>query len=244
MRPKAAASLCGPFAALATGLNVPVSRFATTVPPWSPAPTPTPATSPPIPAGRSPRPDASEFARRSGVRDGLAKLDQVVETVNNRRIDALQSAEPERQRGARSSRLARRHGHAAAGGCNGLAAGGRRRRHGSCVTSPDADTLYQVLAAFSNGEDRFAHRRPAQGFPAVCPVRVRSSRRHHDHRCPWREVKIYRGAAFGGQPEVTMSMSADFAHAFCTAGSILVSALTRRQVVAKGNVPRPEALRS
>jgi hypothetical protein len=52
------------------------------------------------------------------------------------------------------------------------------------------------------------------------------------------EVKIYRGAAFGGQPEVTMSMSADFAHAFWHGRVNLVSALTRRQVVAKGNVPK------
>jgi len=52
------------------------------------------------------------------------------------------------------------------------------------------------------------------------------------------EVKIYRGAEFGGQPEVTMRMSADFAHAFWHGQVNLVSALTRRQVVAKGNVPK------
>ncbi|MBL8092319.1 MAG: SCP2 sterol-binding domain-containing protein, partial [Anaerolineales bacterium] len=52
------------------------------------------------------------------------------------------------------------------------------------------------------------------------------------------EVWIYRGAEFGGQPEVTMSMSADFAHAFWHGRVNLVSALTRRQVIAKGNVPK------
>ena len=52
------------------------------------------------------------------------------------------------------------------------------------------------------------------------------------------EVRIYRGAEFGGQPEVTMRMSADFAHAFWNGRVNLVSALTRRQVIAKGNVPK------
>jgi len=52
------------------------------------------------------------------------------------------------------------------------------------------------------------------------------------------EVRIYRGAEFSGQPEVTMRMSADFAHAFWHGQVNLVSALTRRQVVAKGNVPK------
>jgi len=40
------------------------------------------------------------------------------------------------------------------------------------------------------------------------------------------------------QPEVTMSMSADFAHLFWHGKANLVSALTRRLVKAKGNVPK------
>jgi len=52
------------------------------------------------------------------------------------------------------------------------------------------------------------------------------------------EVFIYRGDAFQGKPEVTMSMNADFAHKFWHGKANLVSALTRRQVQAKGNVPK------
>jgi hypothetical protein len=52
------------------------------------------------------------------------------------------------------------------------------------------------------------------------------------------EVQIVQGAAFTGEPEVTMSMSADFAHAFWHGRVNLVSALTRRQVTARGNVPK------
>ncbi len=43
---------------------------------------------------------------------------------------------------------------------------------------------------------------------------------------------------FGGTPEVTMTMDADFAHRFWHGKANLVSALTRKLVVAKGNVPK------
>jgi len=50
-------------------------------------------------------------------------------------------------------------------------------------------------------------------------------------------LKVLKGE-FDGRPEVTMTMDADFAHRFWHGKANLVSALTRRQVVAKGNVPR------
>jgi len=43
---------------------------------------------------------------------------------------------------------------------------------------------------------------------------------------------------FDGKPEVTMTMNADFAHRFWHGKVNLVTALTRRQVIAKGNVPK------
>jgi alcohol dehydrogenase class IV len=51
------------------------------------------------------------------------------------------------------------------------------------------------------------------------------------------ELEIHKGE-FDGQPEVTMTMNADFAHKFWLGKANLVTALTRRQVVAKGNVPK------
>jgi alcohol dehydrogenase class IV/putative sterol carrier protein len=51
------------------------------------------------------------------------------------------------------------------------------------------------------------------------------------------DLKIIQGD-FSGQPEVVLSMNADFAHAFWHGKANLVSALTRRQVKAKGNVPK------
>ncbi len=51
------------------------------------------------------------------------------------------------------------------------------------------------------------------------------------------EIEIIQGD-FKGDPEVIMSMNADFAHKFWHGKANLITALTRRQVVAKGNVPK------
>lgn len=51
------------------------------------------------------------------------------------------------------------------------------------------------------------------------------------------EIEFTKGD-FKGNPEVTMSMNADFAHKFWHGKANLVTALTRRQVKAKGNVPK------
>ncbi len=51
------------------------------------------------------------------------------------------------------------------------------------------------------------------------------------------DLKIIKGE-FDGVPEVTLTMDADFAHRFWHGKANLVTALTRRQVAAKGNVPK------
>jgi alcohol dehydrogenase class IV len=51
------------------------------------------------------------------------------------------------------------------------------------------------------------------------------------------EIVVHRGV-FEGKPEVTMTMNADFAHKFWHGKANLITALTRRQVVARGNVPK------
>ncbi|MDA3916902.1 MAG: iron-containing alcohol dehydrogenase [Deltaproteobacteria bacterium] len=52
-----------------------------------------------------------------------------------------------------------------------------------------------------------------------------------------KNTKIIKGD-FKGEPQVTMSMTADFAHKFWHGKVNLVTALTRRKVTAKGNVPK------
>jgi len=51
------------------------------------------------------------------------------------------------------------------------------------------------------------------------------------------EIVIHRGD-YDGKPEVSMTMNADFAHKFWHGRANLVTALTLRQVSAKGNVPK------
>ena len=51
------------------------------------------------------------------------------------------------------------------------------------------------------------------------------------------DLKIIQGD-FDGTPEVVLTMNADFAHTFWHGKANLVSALTRRQVKAQGNVPK------
>jgi hypothetical protein len=51
------------------------------------------------------------------------------------------------------------------------------------------------------------------------------------------QLSLVKGE-FTGRPEVTMTMNADFAHRFWYGRANLISALTRRQVRAKGNIPK------
>jgi hypothetical protein len=51
------------------------------------------------------------------------------------------------------------------------------------------------------------------------------------------DIVIHKGD-FDGKPEVSMTMNADFAHKFWHGRANLVTALTLRQVIAKGNVPK------
>ncbi len=102
----------------------------------------------------------------------------------------------------------------------------------------DADMLYDILMAFyavlkedpdigpsllkTNLCIQFQYKNP----DAVITIDARGD-----------EALLFKGD-FEDEPEVTMSMNADFAHKFWHGRANLVTALTRRQVVAKGNVPK------
>ena len=179
--------------------------------------------------------------REAGVKDGLAKLEQVADTAMTDGSMLYNPREPEREAVARIVRALYETTvtplpvSPADLRPAGTTAEARELRN----VFPDADTLYRVLGGFferlktdpqiggplkdSGLCVQFAFDPPA----ATMTIDARGD-----------EVKIYRGAEFSGQPEVTMRMSADFAHAFWHGQVNLVSALTRRQVVAKGNVPK------
>jgi alcohol dehydrogenase len=179
--------------------------------------------------------------RDAGVQDGLAKLEQVVETAMSDGSMLYNPREPERDAVTRIVRqlyattvkplpvsIADLRSAAAAGAA-------QEQRE----VFADAETLYRVLGGFF---ERLKHDAQIGGplrdsglcvqFAFEQPTAVMTIDARGD------EVLIYRGAQFTGVPEVTMRMSADFAHAFWHGQVNLVSALTRRQVIAKGNVPK------
>lgn len=179
--------------------------------------------------------------REAGVKDGLAKLEQVADTAMTDGSMLYNPREPERAavvqivRALYDTTVKPLPVSPADLRPAGAAATGAEIRD----VFPDAEALYRVLGGFferlksdphiggplqnSRLCVQFAFEQPA----AVMTIDARGA-----------EVGIYRGAEFTGDPEVTMRMSADFAHAFWHGRVNLVSALTRRQVVAKGNVPK------
>lgn len=179
--------------------------------------------------------------RDAGIKDGLAKLDQVADTAMTDGSMLYNPREPEREAVARIVRtlydttVTPLPVSPADLRPVGAAAEVRELRN----VFPDADTLYRVLGGFFERLKTDPHIGGPLQASGLCvqfafdpPAAVMTIDARGD------EVKIYRGAEFSGQPEVTMRMSADFAHAFWHGQVNLVSALTRRQVVAKGNVPK------
>lgn len=179
--------------------------------------------------------------RDAGVQDGLAKLEQVVETAMSDGAMLYNPREPEREAVARIVRTLyqARPTPLPVTAADLQPAGMMMTAREARDVFPDADTLYRVLGGFFErlkadpqiGGPLKASRLCVQ-FAFDPPAAVMTIDARGD------EVKIYRGAEFAGQPEVTMRMSGDFAHAFWHGRINLVSALTRRQVVAKGNVPK------
>lgn len=179
--------------------------------------------------------------RDAGVKDGLAKLEQVADTAMTDGSMLYNPREPEREAVIRIVRALYETAVTPLPVTPtdlrpvGATAETRELRN----VFPDADTLYRVLGGFFErlkADPQIGGPLKASGLCVQFAFDPPAATMTIDARGD--EVKIYRGAEFSGQPEVTMRMSADFAHAFWHGQVNLVSALTRRQVVAKGNVPK------
>jgi alcohol dehydrogenase len=179
--------------------------------------------------------------RDAGVKDGLAKLEQVADTAMTDGSMLYNPREPER---AAVVQIVRALYETTIQPLPVAAADLRPAGAAVAITElrnifPDAEALYRVLGGFFERLKSdpqiggpLQNSRLCVQFAFEQPVAVMTIDARGD------EVRIYRGAEFTGAPEVTMRMSADFAHAFWHGRVNLVSALTRRQVVAKGNVPK------
>jgi hypothetical protein len=179
--------------------------------------------------------------RDAGISDGLSKLQQVATTAMEDGAMLYNPREPERSAvvdivrrvyRSRETPLKVREAELRPAG----ATVAREEIHDVFA---DADNLYEVLGGFyealkvnpdigkplkdSNLCVQFAYRNPQ----ATITIDARGD-----------EVEIHLGDSFEGKPEVTMTMNADIAHYFWHGKVNLVSAITRRQIVAKGNVPK------
>ncbi len=178
--------------------------------------------------------------RDAGVGDGLAKLDQLVDTAMADGTMLYNPREPERA--AVEAIVQRLHD------CEAeplpVSEEDLRPAERSAAKPEQKDAyesteqLYGVLVPFfelleahpdvgpklkkSNLCVQFVYRQP----DAIITVDTTSG-----------EMVLTQGE-YDGKPEVTMSMKADFAHRFWHGKANLITALTRREVMARGNVPK------
>ncbi len=121
---------------------------------------------------------------------------------------------------------------------SGPAAGGLGEKDASGYFK-DSETLYDVLVNFF--EELKAHPEIGPSLKKsnlIVQFRYKNPDAVITIDASGDDVLLYKAEEFKGSPEVTMSMNADFAHKFWHGKANLLTALTRRQVQAKGNVPK------
>ncbi len=177
----------------------------------------------------------------AGVDDDLAKLDQVVSTAMEDGAMLYNPREPEADGVAEIVRKVyqqrpRPLAVSARKLSSRTAIARKQIRHG---VFEDSDMLYRVLGGFYERLKASDEIGPALLRSGLCVQFVYTNPEATmtiDAR--GEEVEIHLGRAFAGKPEVTMYLGADIAHQFWHGKVNLVSALTRRQIVARGNVPK------
>lgn len=179
----------------------------------------------------------------AGISDDLAKLDQVADTamedgsmlynpVEPRREDVIEIIKRAYYRTDKPLKVSDedlKSGRARA------AMGGDKSMKG---VFKDSGELYDVLVGFYELLKGDAELGPALLKTGLCVQFIyKNPSAVITIDATGEELKILAGD-FTGKPEVTMTMDADFAHRFWHGKANLVTALTRRLVVAKGNVPK------
>jgi len=102
----------------------------------------------------------------------------------------------------------------------------------------DADMLYDVLLDFYEELRKNNKIGPALKKAGLCVQFVyKNPGAVITIDATGKDILVCKGK-FDGKPEVIMTMNADFAHKFWHGKANLISALTRRQVTAKGDVPK------
>ncbi len=178
--------------------------------------------------------------RDAGIADNLAKLEQVATTAMEDGAMLYNPVEPERDAVihiieklffAKTKPLP-----VSEEDLRPLGAG--RGRKEMKKVFKDSEMLYSILTEFYERLKKDPQVGPALNKTNLCiQFRYKNPSAVMTIDATKDEPLILTGD-FDGKPEVTMTMNADFAHTFWHGKANLVSALTRRQVIAKGNVPK------
>lgn len=177
----------------------------------------------------------------AGIDDGLAKIEQVADTAMEDGSMLYNPVEPDREA---VIRIIQKVYHAKekplAVSAEDLRPAAEKKKAARKLSQVFSSTemLYAVLVPFYETLNNDPDMGPALQETNLC---IQFQYKNPDGTitidATGSETKIIKGP-FDGEPEVTMSMDADFAHRFWHGKVNLVTALTRRQVVARGNVPR------
>ncbi len=176
----------------------------------------------------------------AGVRDNLARLEQVATTAMEDGSMLYNPREPDREAVIRIVRKLYKTGikPLPVSEKDLQSMGARLEKQDMKNVFKDSAMLYDILANFYERLKADSGIGPALQKSGLCVQFI--------YRNPDAVITIDAGrdeplivkGAFDGKPDVTMTMNADFAHLFWHGRANLVSALTRRQVTARGNLPK------
>jgi len=178
--------------------------------------------------------------KEAGISDNLEKIEQVATTAMEDGSMLYNPVEPERET---VIAIVRKAYHARVKPLPVLAedlqpAEAGRKRGDMTNVFKDSDMLYDVLFDFYELLRENREIGPALAKTDLCvQFRYKNPSAVMTIDASGDETEIIKGD-FDGEPEVTMTMNADFAHKFWHGKANLVTALTRRLVVARGNVPK------
>ncbi|MBF0232505.1 MAG: iron-containing alcohol dehydrogenase [Desulfamplus sp.] len=176
----------------------------------------------------------------AGIKDDLAKLDQVADTAMEDGSMLYNPVEPKREDVIEIVRAAyfRKDKPLKVSDDDLKSKAARAGEKAIKGVFKDSDQLYDVLVGFYELLKSDPELGPALSKTGLCVQFVyKNPSATITIDATGEDLKIIAGD-FAGKPEVTMTMDADFAHKFWHGKANLVSALTRRLVVAKGNVPK------
>jgi hypothetical protein len=178
--------------------------------------------------------------RDAGVTDNLAKLEQVVATAMTDGSMLYNPVEPEREDVARivEKLYLVSVKPLPVTEADLLPLADRLDRKEMKNVFQDTETLYRILTGFYERLKKDPRIGPPLKKTNLCIQFIYKNPSAVITIDASKDDPLIVPGDYAGKPEVSMTMNADFAHRFWHGKANLVTALTRRQVIAKGNVPK------